>query len=408
MKLSVVIPTYWGRESSEGYRESDAVYDHPTPLDGEGTLKRAIESMAILKDKDFELFVIAVPTAEDIEERVEEKVQGILSSIENSDFPIYLVGPSTIERMRSSIEAAGGGEFIDFIKLRGYPNVRNICLIVPHIKGADAILFIDDDEVFEDPDFISKAKEFIGKEHNGRPVYAVAGYYLQPDGGIFLKKPFHPWMRYWDQYDRMNEAFEIFIKREPRLKTTPFVFGGNMVIHRNLFEKIPFDTAITRGEDIDYLINAKMFGFDFFIDNQLAIKHLPPPKPHPTWKQLREDIYRFVFEREKLNRQIERDGLRRVKPEDLDPYPGCFLRDNLLEKISRASELLAIEYLSEGDIEGSKEALRNIVIAERETLVEGDPFMRLLQLQKRWEHFMEFTKTERVRTLLKGHLKAFQ
>ena len=67
-----------------------------------------------------------------------------------------------------------------------------------------------------------------------------------------------------------------------------------MVVHREVFTHIPFDPNITRGEDIDFLINVRMFGYKFFLDNTLSIKHLPPPKPHQVWKQQRQDIYRFV------------------------------------------------------------------------------------------------------------------
>ena len=66
MKLTMVIPSYWTRERAEGGKEGDIVYDHPTPLDSEGTLLRAIESTGILKDKDFQLVIIAVANAEEI------------------------------------------------------------------------------------------------------------------------------------------------------------------------------------------------------------------------------------------------------------------------------------------------------------------------------------------------------
>lgn len=163
----------------------------------------------------------------------------------------------------------------------------------------------------------------MGRNIEGRPVNAVAGYYLQPHGGYRLKKSYRPWMKYWDQHDRMNEGFDKVIGTEPRLKETPFVFGGNMVIHRNLFI-VPFDPRVSRGKDIDFLINARMFGFTFFLDNQLSIRHLPPAKTHLTWMQLREDIHRFIYERAKIEHQKEIEGMTRVHPEDFDPYPGCF------------------------------------------------------------------------------------
>ena len=67
-------------------------------------------------------------------------------------------------------------------------------------------------------------------------------------------------MKYWDQFDNMNKAFDQIIGTEPRLKETPFVFGGNMVIRRSRFSVFVCDPEVPRGEDIDFLMNAKMFG----------------------------------------------------------------------------------------------------------------------------------------------------
>ena len=102
-----------------------------------------------------------------------------------------------------------------------------MCLFIPHILESDIAVLIDDDEVFEDPHFMAKAREFIGRSFEGKMVNAVAGYYLQPDGNYLLKKPYRSWMRYWDKYSKMDEAFESVIGAEPRLKDTPFVFGGD-------------------------------------------------------------------------------------------------------------------------------------------------------------------------------------
>ena len=55
VKVTLAIPSYWGREKGVGWREGDAIYDHPTPSDEEGTLLRAIQSVAILKDKDLQI-----------------------------------------------------------------------------------------------------------------------------------------------------------------------------------------------------------------------------------------------------------------------------------------------------------------------------------------------------------------
>ncbi len=386
----MVIPSYWS-----GEKKGDVIYDHPTPLDSEGTLLRAIESIDVLSDKDFKLVILAVADAAAIEQQVENKVASI---IESASAEVLLFGPSKLKQIHELLISTGKKEYTDLLKLSGYSNVRNMCIFIPHILGSEVAVLIDDDEVFEDPEYMQKAKEFIGTNIAGHEVNAVAGYYLQPDGDYHVKKTVRPWMKYWDQNDRMNEAFGNFIGSDPRLKKTPFVFGGNMVIHRDLFTAVPFDPKVTRGEDIDFLINAKMFGFHFFLDNQLAIKHLPPSKAYPIWTQLREDIHRFIYERAKIEHQKAIAGMTRVYPEDFDPYPGCFLKPDLEAKIENSSKLLSDEYLALGDKGGSEEALNNVIITKTEAVPKYDPFLWLCELQKRWHELMRFSSQEEIRS----------
>ncbi|MFH1242329.1 MAG: hypothetical protein V1689_08205 [Pseudomonadota bacterium] len=400
MKTTMVIPSYWTRESTEGVKDTDAVYDHPTPIEQEGTLGRALESLGLLEEKDFELVVIAAANAEDIQARVEEKVSHIISSAP-SHVRTYLFSHSHLGQIHEVMRESGGGGYVDLLKLRGYSNIRNLCLFLPHLFSSDIAILIDDDEVFEDPEFMGKAREFIGKDLDIGFIGAVAGYYLRPDGKWRVKVDKKPWMDYWDKLDRMNEAFEKIIGRGPRLKETPFVFGGNMVVHREVFTRIPFDPFVTRGEDIDFLINMKMFGYRFFLDNTLSIRHLPPAKTYPVWKQLREDIYRFVRERAKLRDQEATEDMFHVSVESLEPYPGAFLGDDLEDKIARASEALAAHYLSQDKRADAKEALRNIEIARVQATPQENAFHRLLRMKRLWEEMMDFTASENLRERLR-------
>lgn len=400
--MNIVVPSYWARVSEYGWRHGDAVYDHPTPMDNDGTLPRMLQSLDVLEDKDFKLVIIAVATTGDIEEEVEKKVAGIIGKASDStDIDVLMFGASQLKQVHELMLKMGGGEYISLLELKGYSNVRNLCLFVSHVLGSQAAVLIDDDEVFEDQGFMGKAKEFIGKEISGRTVNGVAGYYLRADGDYHAKIESDPWMKYWDKNERMNEAFDDIIGIGPRLKETPFVFGGNMVIHSDLFTVVPFDPGITRGEDIDYLINARMFGFSLFLDNQLSIKHLPPPKSHPLWMRLKEDIYRFVFEREKINSQEGRSEMTLVSPVDLGSYPGRFLEPDLDEKIEGSCNLLSGMYLKNGDTVGSEESLRNIELARTDAVPVSNPFQDLCELQERWKGLMEFTAREGVRSGLR-------
>ncbi len=371
MKTTMVIPSYWSRKHALGMRETDAIYDHPTPLDSEGTLKRTLESLNVLRDKDFEVAVIAAASSEDIEDKVEHKVATIIASVD-TNVKIHLFSHSHLQGVQKVMQDAGKESLSTLLKLKGYSNIRNLCLFIPHVFDSEIAILIDDDEVFEDPEYLSKAQEFIAQRKLAtlKAQDALDGT-LGSDG-------------------QMNRAFEEIIGKEPRLKETPFVFGGNMVVHREVFTHIPFDPNITRGEDIDFLINMRMFGYKFFLDNTLSIKHLPPPKPHQVWKQLQQDIYRFVYERAKIREQQPVEGMVCIQAEDLDPYPGVFLRDDLEDKISQASVVLAEQYRQEGKEADVKEALRNIEIVGVEAASNFNVFNHLRQLQQSWERMMDF------------------
>ncbi|UCC39848.1 MAG: hypothetical protein JSV96_19080 [Candidatus Aminicenantes bacterium] len=395
MKATMVVPSYWGRKNDEGWRKTDTVYDHPTPLDETGTLGRLLKSLSLLENKDFTLVVLGISTAKDIQEDVESKISSIIKEAD-TEVKTLLFSYCHLAKIHQYLANNDKEKLGSLLQLNGYSNVRNLCVFLPHLLGSEVAVLIDDDEIFEDPRFMDKALEFIGKEKDGDKILAVAGYYINPDNDFLINKKIDPWMTCWNKIDCMNQAFKEIIGEEPRLKETPFVFGGNMVAHRDLFTQVPFDPSITRGEDIDFLINARMFGFKFFLDNQLFIKHDAPPKTHPTWQRIREDILRFMFEKSKLETQESLPDMVRITAEDLDPYPGEFLKDDLVERILQSNIMLSIEYLREGDKDGALECLVNIHLAKSKSLPPTNPFQRLLQVQKNWKALMEYFASEKI------------
>jgi hypothetical protein len=130
MKTTMVIPSYWARESKIGWREGDAVFDHPTPIDYDGALLRAIQSITILDDKDFQLVIIAVATSPDIEKDVEEKVKGIIKS---AGVDVLLFSHSHLIQIHQLLSSKDKEGYITLLQLDGYSNIRNICVFLPHI-----------------------------------------------------------------------------------------------------------------------------------------------------------------------------------------------------------------------------------------------------------------------------------
>lgn len=391
MNISMVIPTYWSREKADPWHEGDAIYDHPTPIDGDDTLGRTLESIKSLKNQNFKLIIPVCPTTDDIEDEAERRVREIVKQAD-LDIDVYLFTQKNLRNIKAFLREHGLSERAnEMLNLKGYSNVRNICIYCAQLLSSDVTMLIDDDEIFENDEWVDMATEFIGKRIYGKGIYGVAGYYLNKYDEFYDDVDIVPWMTYWNRFGSKTKAFDKIISCDPRLKVTPFAFGGAMVIHKNLFRMVPFDSAVRRGEDIDYVLNSKMFGFDFFLDNKLSIKHLPPKKNHPIWKRFREDIYRFLYEQAKINSQYEVNNMNRVTPEDFDPYPGDFMKHDLEDKIFKTNMLLALEYLSDGNIEGCRESIRNVYLSKYEALPKIDPFTEYRKKQKDWTKLIELT-----------------
>ena len=351
-KFTMVIPSYWGRSRGNqgGQGGEQVVFDHPTRLDEEGTLGRLLESLDVFDLVAGRIVVISVANEEQIAGQVQTKVDEIIRPY-RSRYDIVNFGTDTLAKVRENLTAGGlGNAALELVNLNSYAAVRNMCALAGILDGSEYTIFIDDDELFTDTHFLRKIDENMGREINGETITALAGYYLQPDTYRLDNSNVPAWRRpYWNNTAVMNTAFDKIIGRGERLKPTPFVFGGNMTISRQVLRQVPFDPQITRGEDIDFLLNLRIAGITFYLDRELAIKHLPPPSQQKPWKKLSEDAIRFLYDRKKVQDHAVLDPAR------LQPYPGQFLGDDLPERIVKTSELLRQELIAQGNEQGSQE-----------------------------------------------------
>jgi hypothetical protein len=336
--VTIVVPTYWSWERDNDPQPGDAVYDHPTPIDTNGTLARLLESLKIIDYPDWDILIISVAANTALEVRLEAKIREIISPFKQH-FSIYCFSTNNLKQLRERLSYYGFDPIS--VGLSNYSTVRNCQLIMPNIMGSDVIVALDDDEIIEDKDYIYKATEFIGEEHEDTFIAGVCGFYLDKHGGIHLPEcPSDNENIFIRKLSIMNAATDTIKRKSGRLVISPFAFGGNMVFSRQMFEQISFDPHITRGEDIDYLINARLQGYSFFIDKELTITHLPPAESKMiAYSKLRQDVIRFIYEREKLRVAQQHSNLVRVLPEDLDPYPGLFLREGLTHQALEALRL---------------------------------------------------------------------
>ncbi|MDP2046418.1 MAG: hypothetical protein Q8L00_09430 [Deltaproteobacteria bacterium] len=358
----VAIPTYWTYPGGQGPEE--IVFDHPTPLDAPGTLRRTLESLTPLAAAGAEVGVVAAATAPDLDAAVARRVREVMESPPLS-YPVRLFAASHLSILQDFCRTQGRAEWLPLLSLGGYSQIRNLTLILANICNAPALISLDDDEVIDDPDFLTKVDEDLEVLQREHPVFGLAGIYRDKNGGVLLPEPAAAWAGYWPKMRWMNAALTELALAGPRLKPTYLGFGGNLALPAALCRRLPFDPAITRGEDTDYILNARLFGMPFFLDNSLSIIHLPPDKPHPTWIRLRQDLVRFCYTRLKLRQQEPGPGRTQVTAADFQPYPGNFLGDDLPQRAFQSHTLLALDYLAQGDAEAARQTLANLALMDR-------------------------------------------
>ena len=331
--IVIVIPTYWTwpREQEDG--PVDAAYDHPTPLDGESTLPRLLDSLVKLEGSPFSVLVLTAVVHPDLEESAARRVEALMR-LYRPHFPITQFAAADLQLLRERVAAVDFDPSI--VALRDYATVRNCQLIIPHLMGSEVVVALDDDELVE-PDYLRVATEFVSEECPG-----IGGFYIDPKGGVLLPEGEPTDNPFLDKSAIMNEGTRSIQDIPGRLVPTPVVLGGNMVFHRSLWERVSFDPWITRGEDIDYLINARLHGYEFYFDKELTITHLPPEAYGALpYAKLAQDVVRFIYERNKLLVSRERSMLVTIEPQDLDPYPGRLLQENVAAQALAALQLLA-------------------------------------------------------------------
>jgi hypothetical protein len=378
----LAIPTYWTHPGGQGREE--VIFDHPTPLDTPGTLRRTLESLVPLVSEGVRVGVVAAAASPDLEREVERRVRKIIHS-PPLPYKVAFFSASHLKILREFTQKHGASEWLPLLSLSGYSQIRNLTLVLANICEAEVLVSLDDDEVIADPDFLAKIDEdfdILGRDH---AIFGLAGIYRQANGSVHLPEPREPWACYWPKMRWLNDALTELALTQPRLKPTYLGFGGNLALSSTLFRRLPFDAALTRGEDVDYVINARMFQIPFFLDNTLAIVHLPPDKPHPTWLRLRQDLLRFCYTRRKLQQQEPQPDLATVTPAQFKPYPGLFLEDDLPLRAFHSHTLLALDYLAAGDPEGARCTLENLALMHSLDQSGKKVFQEYLRSVSQWQ-----------------------
>lgn len=336
MNPVVLIPTYVSASRRSQGGAVTTTYDHATPLSSEGELPRCLDSLRCVRGLGTVVILVAAEAA--IENQAASKIRGIASQF--PDLDIVVVGAPEAALVRQRMEQLGIITYGE-VGLAGYGAVRNMGLLMANVLGFDAAVFVDDDEVIDDEAFLERAMYGLGKlTRRGVPILAKTGYYLNDQDSYLSRRSTKWYDRYWEQ----GKAFNAWITRAmrgPRLSRSNHVCGGCLALHKEAFKRVSFDPWISRGEDLDYMLDLRMYGSDIWFDNTWVLRHLPPKTPREGMR-FRQDIFRWLYEYRKLEYARTQIDLMQIKPQSLLPYPGPFLTADVVKRIRRTALLRSI------------------------------------------------------------------
>ena len=368
-------------------------YDHATPISAPGELPRLLASLQ--KVRGLGQVLVLVVSEPSIENQASEKVQAAVSRFPSLN--TLVIGSSELALVQQRMEQLGLGKLQKEIGLSGYGAIRNLGLVVANTLGFDSVVFLDDDEVVDDADFLQKAMYGLGKlTKKGIPILAKTGFYFNSEG-TYLSKSQDKWYNhFWQQGKAFNKWIEKAM-RGPRLSRSNHVCGGCLALHKEAFKRLSFDPWIMRGEDLDYMLNLRMYGSDIWFDNKWSLRHLPPASASEGTR-FRQDIYRWLYEYRKMEYSRTQIDLLQVKPASLEPYPGPFLEPGierriritaLLRSLARPDKSAYRKAAKAAKVEASEYAQANcakyfefqFVWPELMARMEGDQILRSALLQ---------------------------
>lgn len=388
MNPVVIIPTIYGVRGTKRGDDPVAYYDHPSSPGHAEELARCLESLR--RVQDIGVIMVLVSAEPRIVRSAVETVEATVNRF--PDLNILVIAEGELTLIHQRLEQLGAGGLQKEIGFSGYAAIRNVGLVVANVLGFDSVVFLDDDEIVDDPEFLHKAVYGLGKlTRRGVPILAKTGYYYNRQGTYTSMSQNHWYNHFWGQGKAFDEWIEK-VMHGPRLSRSNHVCGGCLALHAEAYKRLAFDPWIPRGEDLDYMLNLRMYGSTIWFDNKWSLVHLPP-KTANEGERFLQDIYRWTYEFRKIEYSRTQIDLLQITPGMLEPYPGPFLRPGIARRARITAFLRAIGGRNRGSY------LKAARAATREAAVYAqDNCTHYFEFQFIWPQMMQRSRGDRILT----------
>jgi hypothetical protein len=335
----VVIPSYWTGHDEPSTLGEVGVYDYATPITKPvPELQTCLESLEGVRGV-LRVIVLVISEAS-CAEGARARVNAVCRM--HPDLNPLVVGAREADLMARAIGRVSPTMMGDVVSLRGYGAIRNMGLAVAAALGHDVVVFMDDDEVVADENFLINAAYGLGlATRQGLPIAVKSGCYHNSEGSPYAteEKP-HWYDRRWSKRVEFNQMMHR-LQGGTRISRSSYACGGCLAVGARAFCSVPFDPFITRGEDLDYVLDLRIYGYDVWFDQDWWVWRKVPPLREGV-ELFRQDAYRWEYEARKLQVANGSIGLHPVRPESLRPYPAEWVSPEVSRRISTTALLRAV------------------------------------------------------------------
>lgn len=331
MNPVIVIPSYWAEGVQPGALGERGVYDYTTPIDKPlPELELCLSSLDQVRGVIRVIVLVVSPIT--CEDSARARVESICRA--HPALNPLVIGAREAAHVERAVARMAHHVTGETVALRGYGAIKNMGLAVAAVFGHDVVVFLDDDEVVLDPDFLINAVHGLGSlTRQNLKVLVKSGFFIDANNSPYAD-PTDEWTeKYWSKAAEFNRVMERMQTSSSRFSRSNHLCGGCCALHAEAYSKVPFDPYITRGEDLDYVLNLRANGMDAWFDNAWFVRSQPPEEMASVPSMFMQDVHRWLYEYRKLDAMNARRDLRTITPESLMPYPAPWLSAGVRRRV---------------------------------------------------------------------------
>ncbi len=334
MNPVIVIPSYWDEGGRTGALGERGAYDYTTPIDKPvPELETCLSSLEQVRGVIRVVVLVVAPQscAAAARARVDEicRAHPMLSPL--------VIGAQEAAHVERAVSRMAHHVTGETVSLRGYGAIKNMGLAVAAVFGHDVVVFLDDDEVALDADFLANAVWGLGSlTRQNLKILAKSGFFIDDEGSPYARSSDEWTERYWSKAADFNKVMRK-AQEAARITRSNHMCGGCCALHAEAFSRVPFDPYITRGEDLDYVLDLRAFGLDVWFDNAWRVRLCPPEERAPAPSHFMQDVHRWLYEYRKLDVMNARRDLRTITSESLMPYPAPWLSEGVRRRVFKTA-----------------------------------------------------------------------